>query len=50
MKQAESPFHIDKQSILLDIKIMFRTVLVVLKRENISEGSEPDNKYNSGNS
>ena len=42
--------YIDKQSILLDIKIMFRTVLVVLKRENISEGSEPDNKYNSGNS
>ncbi|MBE6771160.1 MAG: sugar transferase [Ruminococcaceae bacterium] len=42
--------YIDKQSIAFDIKIMFKTVLVVLKRENISEGSEPDNKYNSGNS
>ena len=41
--------YIDKQSIAFDIKIMFKTVLVVLKRENISEGSEPDNKYNSGN-
>ncbi len=36
--------YIDKQSILLDIKIMFKTVLVVLKRENISEGGEPENK------
>lgn len=41
--------YIDKQSIAFDIKIMFKTVMVVLKRENISEGSEPDNKYNSGN-
>ncbi len=36
--------YIDKQSILLDIKILFKTVLVVLKRENISEGGEPENK------
>ena len=42
--------YIDKQSIAFDIKIMFKTVMVVLKRENIAEGSEPDNKYNSGNS
>lgn len=35
--------YVDKQSILLDIKIMFKTVMVVLKRENISEGSEPKN-------
>lgn len=42
--------YIDKQSIAFDIKIMFKTVMVVLKRENIAEGGEPDNKYNSGNS
>lgn len=42
--------YIDKQSISFDIKIMIKTVMVVLKRENISEGGEPDNKYNSGNS
>lgn len=36
--------YIDKQSIWLDIKIMFKTVFVVLKRENISEGGEPENK------
>lgn len=41
--------YIDKQSILFDIKILIKTVLVVLKRENITEGSEPDNKYGSGN-
>lgn len=36
--------YIDKQSIAFDIKIMFLTVMVVLKRENIAEGSEPGNK------
>lgn len=36
--------YIDKQSIAFDIKIMFKTVMVVLKRENIAEGSEPRNK------
>ncbi len=41
--------YIDKQSIAFDIKIMIKTVMVVLKRENIAEGGEPDNKYNSGN-
>lgn len=35
--------YVDKQSIKLDIKIMFKTVMVVLKRENISEGGEPGN-------
>ncbi|MBQ2842081.1 MAG: sugar transferase [Clostridia bacterium] len=35
--------YIDKQSIGLDIKIMFKTVMVVLKKENISEGGEPGN-------
>jgi O-antigen biosynthesis protein WbqP len=38
--------YIDKQSILFDIKILFRTVLVVLKRENIAEGGEAENKHN----
>lgn len=37
--------YIDKQSIAFDIKIMFKTVMVVLKRENIAEGGEPDNKH-----
>ena len=36
--------YIDKQSLSLDIKILLKTVLVVLKRENISEGGEPENK------
>lgn len=36
--------YVDKQSIGLDIKILFKTVAVVLKRENIKEGGEPDNK------
>ncbi len=36
--------YVDKQSMLLDIKIMLKTVFVVLKRENISEGGEPENK------
>ena len=36
--------YIDKQSIGFDIKILFKTVAVVLKRENIKEGGEPDNK------
>ena len=30
--------YIDKQSLLFDIKILIKTVGVVLKRENISEG------------
>ena len=37
--------YVDKQSIGLDIKILFKTVMVVLKRENISEGGEPENKF-----
>lgn len=36
--------YVDKQSFLLDIKILFKTVMVVLKRENISDGGEPENK------
>ncbi len=32
--------YIDKQSILFDIKILIRTVLVVLRREDIKEGGE----------
>lgn len=32
--------YVEKQSILLDVKIMLRTVYVVLKRENVIEGSE----------
>ena len=35
--------YVEKQSLLLDIKIMFKTVLVVLKRENIAEGGEAGN-------
>ncbi len=38
--------YVEKQSILLDIKIMFKTVLVVLKRENILEGGEKGNSRN----
>lgn len=36
--------YIDKQSLWLDFKILLKTVSVVLKRENISEGGEADNK------
>lgn len=36
--------YIDKQSIAFDIKILIKTVMVVLKRENIAEGGEPENK------
>ena len=36
--------YIDKQSVWFDIKILFKTVFVVLKRENISEGGEAENK------
>ena len=36
--------YIDKQSISFDIKILIKTVSVVLKRENLREGNEPDNK------
>ncbi len=32
--------YVEKQSFLLDLKILFGTVAVVLKRENISEGGE----------
>ena len=32
--------YVEKQSILFDIKILIRTVLVVLRRENITEGAE----------
>ena len=35
--------YVEKQSVLFDIKIMFKTVLVVLKRENIAEGGEAGN-------
>ena len=38
--------YVEKQSILFDIKIMFKTVLVVLKRENILEGGEKGNSRN----
>lgn len=38
--------YVEKQSILLDIKILFKTVAVVLKRENISEGGEAGNSRN----
>lgn len=41
--------YIDKQSIAFDIKIMFKTVMVVLKHENIAEGGEPENRHSSGN-
>lgn len=36
--------YIDKQSVGFDIKILIKTVLVVLKRENIAEGGEPNNQ------
>ena len=36
--------YIEKQSILFDIKILIKTVFVVLKRENIAEGGEAENK------
>ncbi len=32
--------YIDKQSLLFDIKILFKTVFVVLKKENVIEGGE----------
>lgn len=35
--------YVDKQSLWLDIKIMFKTVKVVLCREDISEGGEKGN-------
>ncbi len=35
--------YVEKQSFLFDIKILFKTVLVVLKRENILEGGEKGN-------
>lgn len=35
--------YVEKQSFWFDIKIMFKTVIVVLKRENISEGGEKGN-------
>ncbi len=36
--------YVEKQSFWFDIKILFKTVSVVLKREGISEGGEADNK------
>lgn len=36
--------YIDKQSLAFDFKILLKTVMVVLKRENIKEGGEPNNK------
>lgn len=36
--------YIDKQSLAFDFKILLKTVTVVLKRENIKEGGEPNNK------
>ncbi len=38
--------YVEKQSFMLDMKILFRTVLVVLKRENILEGGEKGNSRN----
>ncbi len=38
--------YVEKQSLIFDIKIMFKTVEVVLKRENISEGGEAGNSRN----
>lgn len=35
--------YVEKQSLIFDIKILFKTVEVVLKRENISEGGEAGN-------
>lgn len=32
--------YVQKQSFMLDLKILFHTVMVVLKRENITEGGE----------
>lgn len=32
--------YVEKQSIVFDIKILIKTVMVVLKRENITEGGE----------
>lgn len=40
--------YVEKQSFLLDIKILFKTVAVVLKREGISEGGEADNIHRLG--
>lgn len=42
--------YVEKQSFWFDIKILFKTVLVVLKRENISEGSEAGNSRGGHNS
>lgn len=38
--------YVEKQSFMLDMKILFKTVLVVLKRENILEGGEKGNSRN----
>jgi O-antigen biosynthesis protein WbqP len=32
--------YIEKQSLLFDIKILFKTIFVVFKKENITEGGE----------
>ncbi len=41
--------YVEKQSFWFDIKILFKTVLVVLKRENISEGNEAGNSRGGNN-
>ena len=38
--------YVEKQSFILDMKILLKTVLVVLKRENILEGGEKGNSRN----
>ena len=38
--------YVEKQSFIFDMKILFKTVLVVLKRENIIEGGEKGNSRN----
>ncbi|MBO5859587.1 MAG: sugar transferase [Clostridia bacterium] len=38
--------YVEKQSFMFDMKILFKTVLVVLKRENILEGGEKGNSRN----
>lgn len=37
--------YVEKQSFIFDMKILFKTVSVVLKREGISEGGEADNSH-----
>lgn len=37
--------YVENRSLLLDMKILLRTVIVVLRRENITEGGEPENSH-----